>query len=343
MNPVRNSPPTGPAGAQSAGAISNGMKPVSRTLAFIGPLLVFIAAMLWATDAPFRAHLTKDLSSSFIVFAEHAVNLLFVIPVLFFNWRELRNFTRREWAAILVIAIGGSALASVAFTQSFKYVNPSVAILLQKVQPLIAISLAALFLKEHMHKFFWLWAAIAILGAYLISFPDFVPRMYQGEVFNPNTIGVLYALLAAVLWGASTVLGKYALRVSSFQMLTALRFGIAFIFLFFMTTVQDQLPPFESVTPKDWLFLAIVAVVSGSLSLSIYYYGLQFTKASIATLAELGFPLAAVFVNAYFIAGNVLPGTHFGLFVGQWIGTILLLFALFMLSRENRDETVAVA
>jgi drug/metabolite transporter, DME family len=314
------------------------MKPVTRTLAFLGPALVFFAAMLWATDAPFRTHLTTELSSSFIVLAEHAVNLLFVIPVLFFNWRELARFSKREWLAILAIAIGGSALASLAFTQSFKYVNPSVAILLQKVQPLIAISLAALFLKEHMHKYFWIWAGVAIAGAYLISFPNVVPQLYEGEAFNPNMLGVLFALLAAVLWGASTVLGKYALRVSSFQMLTALRFGIAFVFLFFMASVQDQVPPFASITATDWLFIAIVAMVSGVASLSIYYYGLQFTKASVATLAELGFPLAAVFVNAYFIAGNVLPGTYFGLFAGQWAGTLLLLFALYMLSRQNSKE-----
>lgn len=318
------------------------MSPVSRTMAFLGPLLVFVAAMLWATDAPFRAHLTAELSSSFIVLAEHAVNLLFVIPVLFSNWRELANFSKREWVAIIVIAIGGSALASIAFTQSFKYVNPSVAILLQKVQPLIAISLAALFLKERLHRYFWVWAGVAIAGAYFISFPGIRPQLYEGEAFNPNMLGVMFALLAAVLWGASTVLGKYALRVSSFQMLTALRFGIAFVFLLLMTVVQDQLPPFASVTPTDWLFIAIVAAVSGVFSLSLYYYGLQFTKASIATLAELGFPLAAVFVNAYFIVGNVIPGTYFGLFIGQWIGTLLLLFALYMLSRENREE-VAVA
>lgn len=319
------------------------MKPVTRTLALLGPLLVFLAAMLWATDAPFRTHLTQDLSSSFIVLAEHAVNLLFVLPIVFFNWRELGKFTKREWAAVIVIAIGGSALASIAFTQSFKYVNPSVAILLQKVQPLIAISLAALFLKEQMHKYFWVWAAVAIVGAYLISFPTIRPQMYQGEVFNPNMLGVLLALAAAVLWGASTVLGKYALRVSSFQTLTALRFGIAFLFLLMLSVAQDQLPPLAAITTTDWLYIAIVALISGVFSLSIYYYGLQFTKASIATLAELGFPLAAVFVNAYFIAGNNAPGTYFGLFVGQWIGTALLLCSLYMLSRENRDELAVIA
>jgi drug/metabolite transporter, DME family len=310
----------------------------ARALTLIGPALVCFAAMLWATDAPFRSELTEGLSSNFIVLAEHAVNLLFAIPILFFNWRELLTFSRREWAAVLAIAVGGSALASIAFTQSFHYVNPSVAILLQKVQPLIAISLAALFLKERLGRSFWLWAALAMVGAYLISFPSIVPQLYEGEAFNPNTIGVILALTAALLWGASTVLGKYVLRTSSFQTLTALRFSIAFVFLFFLTASQDQLPPLAAVSARDWLFIAIIAGVSGIASISLYYYGLQYTKASIATIAELGFPLAAVFVNAYFITTISQAGTYFGLFVGQWIGTILLLGALYMLSRENLRE-----
>ena len=35
-----------------------------------GPYLIFFAAMLWATDAPFRLHLTQDLPSNLIVLVE---------------------------------------------------------------------------------------------------------------------------------------------------------------------------------------------------------------------------------------------------------------------------------
>jgi len=307
-------------------------------MALLGPLLVFVAAMLWATDAPFRSELTQGLSSSFIVLAEHGVNLLFAIPILLFNWRSLLSLTKKEWAAVAVIAIGGSALASIAFTQAFHYVNPSVAILLQKVQPLIAITLAAVFLRETLHRNFWMWALVALGGTYLISFPQITPQLYEGEAFNPNTIGVLLALSAAALWAASTVLGKYALRMTAFQTLTALRFGIAFMFLLVLTLAQDAIPPLKSVSATDWMYIAIIAVVSGAFSLSLYYYGLQYTKASIATIAELGFPLAAVFVNAYFIATVPQEGTYYGLYIGQWIGTALLLGALYMLSRVNSES-----
>ena len=139
------------------------------SIVFFGPALVFIAAALWATDAPFRAHLTQGLSSNFIVLAEHAVSSLIAIPILLFNWGNLRKLSLREWLAVFAIAIGGSALASIAFTESFHYVNPSVSIVLQKVQPLIAIVLAVLLL---MHlAIAWLMGLNGFVWAMAATFP----------------------------------------------------------------------------------------------------------------------------------------------------------------------------
>ena len=292
------------------------------------PLLVFLAAMLWATDAPFRVHLTKDLSSSFIVLIEHFLNLIFVIPLLIASRGEFALLRRREWLAVLVIGIGGSALASIAFTQSFHYANPSVAIVLQKLQPFIAIGLAALILKEKMPKRFWLWAVLAIVGAYIISFPRFIPQLYPGEVFNPNVLGVLFALLAAFLWGASTVFGKYVLNKVSFKTMTGLRFITAFFFLFILNLSNGSIAQIKTATKTDCIFLVIIAIVSGAMSLLLYYRGLQFTKASIATLAELGFVFSALVINAIFLDAHLV--------FMQIIGIIILLFALVKLVSVNQ-------
>ena len=311
-----------------------------RRIAVFGPVFVLIAAALWATDAPFRTHLTQTLASNFIVLCEHAVSCLVAIPILLINWGDLKKISGREWLAIVFIGVCGSALAAVAFTESFHYVNPSVSIVLQKVQPLIAIVLAWLLLGEKMHKNFWLWTVLALFGAYLVSFPNLVPQLYPGETFNPNLIGASLALLAAVLWGASTVFGKYVLRATAFQTLTSLRFVVGLLFLIGLNALQGTFPAASTITGTDVLFIFIIAFTSGVFSLFLYYYGLQFTRASIATIAELGFPLAAVFVNAYFIPGNLAAGTYFGLFAGQWLGTALLLFAMLMLSRVNREVLV---
>jgi drug/metabolite transporter (DMT)-like permease len=296
-----------------------------------GPYLIFLAAMLWATDAPFRLHLTQTLSSNFIVLGEHTVDVLCVLPILLTGFSEIKKLTAKEWLAVLIIAVGGSALASVAFTQAFHYVNPSVAILLQKLQPLIAIGLASAILKEELGPKFWLWAVVALLGAYLISFPGLRPQSYPGEIFNPNLIGVGLALLAAVLWGASTVMGKVVLNKTNFKIMTGLRFVVAWAFLLILNFAQRSFPVFGQVRALDWLFVAVIAVASGVVSLFIYYRGLQDTKASIATLAELGFPMAAVIVNWIFIPNSALLWP-------QILGIAILLWAVFRLGDENVER-----
>lgn len=300
-----------------------------------GPYLIFLAAMLWATDAPFRIHLTKELSSNFIVLGEHFVDVIFVLPILAMGFSEVKKLNYKEWLAVLVIAVGGSALASVAFTQAFHYVNPSVAILLQKLQPLIAIGLAASILKENLSPKFWLWAVVALFGAYLISFAGLKPQLFPGEKLNPNLIGVGLALIAALFWGASTVLGKYVLAKANFKIMTALRFCLAFVFLIILNFQQHSFPTWSLVTAKDWFYILIIAVTSGVVSLFIYYRGLQDTKASVATLAELGFPMAAVIVNWIFIPNSALVWP-------QLLGMAILLFGVFRLAGYNSQTVVPV-
>jgi drug/metabolite transporter (DMT)-like permease len=300
-------------------------------LSKFGPYLIFVAAMLWATDAPFRVYLTGQLTSNFIVLAEHLVDIIIAVPILIWVWPELKKLNAKSWVAVLFIAIGGSALASIAFTEAFHYLNPSVAILLQKLQPLIAITLAAGMLRERLREQFWLWAALALAGAYVISFPRLVPQLYVGEQFNPTTIGVLLALLAAVLWATSTVLGKYVLGKVSFKAMTSLRFVFAFLFLAILNAYQGSLNQISLLTGKDILFITIIAMASGIVSLYIYYGGLQYTKASIATIAELGFPLAAVLVNFIFLKATLVPV--------QIVGMVVLVLAIWQLGRVNKEES----
>ncbi|HLD86097.1 MAG TPA: DMT family transporter, partial [Patescibacteria group bacterium] len=137
-----------------------------------GPWLVALASLLWAIDAPFRKYLTGELSSTTIVFMEHLLISLVVLAWLWPQLKELKNLKWPQWLALIFVSLGGSALATIFFTQSFHYLNPSVAILLQKVQPLVAILLAVIVLKEKLSQRFWLWALLAIGGAYVVTFPD---------------------------------------------------------------------------------------------------------------------------------------------------------------------------
>jgi len=293
----------------------------------MGPWFVTLAAVLWAIDAPFRKFLTTDLSSTAIVLMEHILIAVLVLFLFIPRVSELKNLSGREWVSVLFIGFGGSALATVLFTQSFHYLNPTVAILLQKLQPLIAIGLATFVLGERLSKNFWMWAIVAIFGAYVISFPNLKPT---GFTWDSNMIGVVLALGAAFFWGGSTVFGRYVLRKASFQMMTSLRFISALIFLFFMNIYYGTLNQITTASSKDWFYVFMTAIIAGFVSLLIYYYGLKSTKASVATLCELAFPLAAVLVNWIFL-GATLSGM-------QIVGGLILLFAITRLTIVNETE-----
>lgn len=291
-----------------------------------GPWLVAFAAFLWAVDAPFRKFLTEGLSSTTIVFMEHITIAALVFIFLARYLKELKNLSGKEWLAVIFIAFGGSALATVFFTQSFAYVSPTVAILLQKIQPFIAILLAVVILKERLSKWFWLLALVGVFGAYLISFPQLA---ITGFAVRDN-MGIVFALLAAFLWGGSTVFGRYVLRKVSFQAMTAVRFLGALVFLFFIQMYYGRVDEINSASGKDWMYIFIIAILAGFISLFIYYRGLKYTKAGVATIAELAFPLSAVVVNWKFL-GDTLTGT-------QLAGGAILLLAVLGLSFVNAKQ-----
>ena len=297
----------------------------------LGPWLVALAALLWAVDAPFRKLLTQDLSSTTIVFMEHLVIAALVLVFLAKYFSEFRDLSWREWLAVVFIAFGGSALATVFFTQSFHYINPSVAILLQKTQPFIAILLAAVLLREKLSRRFWLWALVGMFGAYLLSFPEL---RISGLEFSGGVAGITLALAASFFWGGSTVMGRLVLRKLSYPAMTALRFLGALVFLFILELYFRTLGEIGSASGKDWLYVFIIAVLAGFVSLFIYYRGLRDTRARIATIAELAFPFAAVVVNWIFLDAT--------LEWGQIVGSAILILAVTRLSLQNVEKAASV-
>jgi drug/metabolite transporter (DMT)-like permease len=192
---------------------------------------------------------------------------------------------------VLGIAWGGSALGTVLFTEAIRVGNPTTAVLLQKTQPIFVVLLAKLVLREKLSARSWIWLAIAIVAAYLVSFGATPP----GELLPHAPPATLMALGAAALWGASTVLGRFALRDIPFQALTSLRIVGALPLLALLVAITPHpWPPFEV---KQALSLVAMALVPGLAALLIYYRGLRNTRASLAAVAELSFPATAALLN----------------------------------------------
>ena len=296
-------------------------------------LLVALAAMLWGTDALFRSPLLQHLGGDAILPAtqlvtmEHIVLTIACLPILWLGWREIRALTRPQWVAIVAIGVGASGLATILFTISFSYGHFIETLLLQKTQPLIAILLANFWLGERISKRAWLWVPVAIIGAYCIVIPDPLDPRAAWQDFHVSA--GLFALAAAALWGAGTVFGRYALAQVPFTTLTALRFTTALPALVLVLLLLGGPAAFANYRLGDTPLYLAIALIPGLFPMLLYYRGLASTPASLATLAELAFPITGILVNLLFVTP---PQT-----VSSWqlAGIVILTGALIALDYAN--------
>jgi drug/metabolite transporter (DMT)-like permease len=227
----------------------------------------------------------------------------------------------------LVIGAGSSALATTLFTAAFRLGDPVTPQVLQKLQPLIALLLAAALLGERLTPRFAFFAVPALVGAWLLSFP----APFGVEVQTLTAAGL--AVGAASLWAAGTVLGRLVSAELSFAHVTTLRFfvGLLALALFALLSRTPVRVPAELI-PR----LIALAAIPGLLALAVYYFALRRTPASRATLAELAFPLTAAFVGVTLLDGS-LDGS-------QWTGFFIVLASVVLLAlHEHGSQRPAVA
>ncbi|MHA0858486.1 DMT family transporter [Paenibacillus sp. CMAA1364] len=295
--------------------------------------LVVLGAALWGVDPLFRIILLDTLTSIQIVLLEHIIIVLFVAPVLWRNRDELYGLKLRHVAALLFISWGGSAIATILFTIGLSSGNINVVLLLQKLQPLFAIILARIILKERLPRQFSILFTLALIGTYLLTFGFTIPL---GKWSDFVQVGSLLSLGAAALWGGSTVMGRLMVGQMKYETVTSLRFMLALPLLLLITWGEGgvwSLPIGTSAMVLVSLNLLGQALLPGLLSLLVYYKGLTTTKASVATLAELSFPMVGVLIN-WIVFQEVITQP-------QLIGFILIWVALFVISRQD-NETIPV-
>jgi drug/metabolite transporter (DMT)-like permease len=295
-----------------------------RNGGYVSVLLVALGAAMWGTDGILRVPLLEVASPSQIVLLEHLVLLLYSVPAVVLGWRFFRGLGMAQWISLLVIGWGGSALATLLFTKAFAVGNPTVVILLQKTQPLFAIVLAAVLLRERLGWAYWPCFAVAMVGAYLISFGNLDAFAALGSA---ELLAAALALGAALLWGSSTVLGRLVLKDMPFHALTGARLLLAAPLLAGIVVIQGAVGGLGAAFASEPGRVILLALIPGLLGLLLYYRGLTGTRASYATLAELAFPATAVVLNWTFLG--------VGVSANQVLGFVLLWGAVFVLGYLN--------
>lgn len=292
-----------------------------------GAVFICTAATLWGLDGVVLTPRLYNLEVNFVVFLLHAIPFLLFNLFLYNEYKQLRSLSKKDLLAFFLVALFGGAVGTMAIVKALFLVNfqhLTVVVLLQKLQPVFAVALAAIILKEKLNAKFLLWGTTAIIGAYFLTFGFEAPNLDTG---SKTVQAALFALLAAFSFGSATVFSKQLLGKYNFKTVTFYRYGFTAVIMLGIVLFSGTLLQFENITATNWLIIGIIALTTGSGAIFIYYYGLKNVKAMVATICELCFPISAVIFD-YFINDELLSPV-------QWVSAALMIFSIVMINRKG--------
>ena len=301
----------------------------------LAPFFVIVAASLWAVDGIVLRPALFTLPVSLVVFVESTIVALLLTPFMIKYFSKAKELSRGDLLAFIGVALAGGAIGTMAITKALFYVNfvnLSIVILIQKLQPVFAITLAAIFLKEKLPNVFFVWGGLAITGAYFMTFGLNLPNLATGD---KTTMAAIFALIAALGFGSSTVLSKRALKNVSFELGTYLRFAISSIIMLIIVISSGTLGSISSITTNQIYIFILIAFTTGGPAIFLYYFGLKKISASVASICELAFPLTAVILE-FALRGNILGPV-------QWVGAIILLFSILRVTNIRDFQTKPIS
>ncbi len=294
---------------------------------FTGAMAICVAAILWGLDGVVLTPRLYSLDIGLVVFIFHALPFLLMNIFMYREYRHLKRFTSGDVLMFFLLSLFGGAIGTLAIVKALFLVNfkaLTVVVLLQKLQPVFAITLAALLLGEKLKRNFLVWSALAITAGYFLTFGFRLPDLQTG---GQTALAAGYSLLAAFAFGSSTVFSKKVLRKFSFFTATFYRYAFTSILMLLYVLSTGMLKGIPNINGTQWIIFAVIGITTGSGAIFLYYFGLTRIRAMLATICELCFPVSAIIFD-YFINDKILTPV-------QWVSASVLVFAILKLTLEK--------
>ena len=301
-----------------------------NTTVLVGALAIMLAALFWSLDGTFIRPKLYSLPAGLVVFTEHLLGFIVLAPFLIPRLRQLKNLDKKSWGAAIWISFFGGFLGTLAITQAFfsamdGVVTFATVVILQKLQPIFALLMARLLLKEKLSKQFYAWAGLAVVAAYFLAFGKHGLILKDINFWHS---AAFYAIVAAFAFGSSTVFGKRLVNHLDYKSTAALRFGLTIIITGIYLIFSSGFSKYSIVSNTQWWMFALIVFTSGAVSMFVYYFGLRRVSASVATICELFWPFSAVILD-YFFNHNTLNAT-------QIVAALVMIGAIYMVVRRGR-------
>lgn len=300
-----------------------------------GPLLVSLGAAGWGTEGLWRRGLNNHLRPYPIVLLEHLFQVVYTLPWLIKNAWLWRRIPRRALVWVLLSGGVGSSLGTVCFTAAMAKdsgVNPTAAVVLLNLQPIVSTFAGAFLFGERISRRFYPCAATAVLAGAGMAIGD---GSWATLRETHASGGLLYVGATIILWGFATAAGRGAMRELPLGLATPLRLwaGLITTAIVLSLRVAMHKDSFSFGALADGAVLRdmiLLTTVSGVVPLFVYFAGLRTTPAALAGYCEMCYTISATLVTWAFLGGNL--NAH------QCLEAAILVLAIVLLNEAQRPD-----
>lgn len=282
------------------------------------------AALLWAscgTAGKFLFH--KGMSPLVLVQTRVTLASLVTAAILAVWKPSLLRIRPRDTVTFIILGAVFMALMQLSYFMAISKMQVAPAILIQYLAPVIVACISMIFWKEKVTAKKLVSILLSLAGCYLVV------GGWSVDTRGMNGAGLLWALLAAGAYAATTLMGEKAMH--RYNPLTTLTYS----FLFSALTLNFAISPLEifsmSLTPLQWAVTGYIVLFGTIAPFGLYLLGINHIRSTRTVITATLEPAAAALI-AFLILGETLSAAQLtgGLFV---IGAIVLL----QLEREH-DE-----
>lgn len=269
----------------------------------VSAYIIYISALLiFGTNGFYVAHIS--LTASQIVLMRTLIGgVLLTVLVLLRGGFNKKNVREEK----LPLLMGGAALGLnwVALFNVYRLLNVSLATLIYYVGPIIVLLFSPILFHEKLTGKKAMAILIVTIGLINISGSIVVTGM--------NTLGLLIAIISALLYAALIIFNKRIVRTSGMQA-AAIELNVAFIVVLIYTLCTTGVP---HLTEGDLPYVAVLGFVNTGLAYLLYFSGLQkLSGQSVALLSYLD-PLSALLFAALLLHEVMSPA--------QVVGAVLII------------------
>lgn len=277
---------------------------------------------IWGGTFTAGKHVVSVFSPLMGSFARYVIACLALLAAAMLLERGLPRITLKQAAATFVLGALGIFAYNLFFMAALERLPASRASLIIALNPIVTITISAVFLKERLSPRRWLGVAIALLGVWIV--------ISHGDLANITSsglgIGELFMFAAVTCWALYTIIGRKVLASGLTPVAStnyAALWGTALLGAVAAPHFGDV-----HVSQFDWrmvLALLYLGVLGTAVAFVWYYMSIQRLGASISSIFNNLVPVFGVAISVLLLGEQLLPS--------MLIGGAIAICGVFMVSR----------